>query len=130
MELNSKKVIVQKSAPALCAHLSDVKNFEQLMPENISKFEVIREDAFIFAIMGMPEIALEVKEIISPSKVTLGAISDKIPFTLIGNIEAKDDNSSLIELQFQGDFNPMMAMMVKAPVSKFIETLASNLETI
>ncbi|MBT4472862.1 MAG: SRPBCC family protein [Bacteroidetes bacterium] len=130
MELNSKKVIVQKSASALCAHLSDVKNFEQLMPENISKFEVIREDAFIFAIMGMPEIALEVKEIINPNKVTLGAISDKIPFTLIGNIEAKDDNSSLIELQFQGDFNPMMAMMVKAPVSKFIETLASNLETI
>ncbi|MDA8970790.1 SRPBCC family protein [Flavobacteriaceae bacterium] len=130
MELNSKKVIVQKSASALCDHLSDVKNFEQLMPENISKFEVIREDAFIFAIMGMPEIALEVKEIINPNKVTLGAISDKIPFTLIGNIEAKDDNSSLIELQFQGDFNPMMAMMVKAPVSKFIETLASNLETI
>jgi len=130
MELNSKKVIVQKSASALCAHLSDVKNFEQLMPENISKFEVIREDAFIFAIMGMPEIALEVKEIINPNKVTLGAISDKIPFTLIGNIEAKDDDSSLIELQFQGDFNPMMAMMVKAPVSKFIETLASNLETI
>jgi hypothetical protein len=130
MELNSKKVIVQKSASALCAHLSDVKNFEQLMPENISKFEVIREDAFIFAIMGMPEIALEVKEIINPNKVTLGAISDKIPFTLIGNIEAKDNDSSLIELQFQGDFNPMMAMMVKAPVSKFIETLASNLETI
>ncbi len=130
MELNSKKVIVQKSASALCDHLSDVKNFEQLMPENISKFEVIREDAFIFAIMGMPEIALEVKEIINPNKVTLGAISDKIPFTLIGNIEAKDDDSSLIELQFQGDFNPMMAMMVKAPVSKFIETLASNLETI
>jgi len=130
MELNSKKVIVQKSASALCDHLSDVKNFEQLMPENISKFEVIREDAFIFAIMGMPEIALEVKEIINPNKVTLGAISDKIPFTLIGHIEAKDDNSSFIELQFQGDFNPMMAMMVKAPVSKFIETLASNLETI
>ena len=130
MELNSKKVIVQKSASALCDHLSDVKNFEQLMPENISKFEVIREDAFIFAIMGMPEIALEVKEIINPNKVTLGAISDKIPFTLIGNIEAKDDDSSLIELQCQGDFNPMMAMMIKGPVSKFIETLASNLETI
>jgi hypothetical protein len=130
MELNSNKVIVQKSASALCAHLSDVKNFEQLMPETISKFEVIREDAFIFALKGMPEIALEVKEIIRPSRVTLGAISDKIPFTLIGNIEAIDNDSSCVELQFQGDFNPMMAMMVKAPVSKFIETLASNLETI
>ena len=130
MELNSNKVIVKKSASALCAHLSDVKNFEQLMPDTISKFEVIREDAFIFALKGMPEIALEVKEIISPSRVTLGAISDKIPFTLIGNIESIDSDSSYVELQFQGDFNPMMAMMVKAPVSKFIETLASNLETI
>jgi len=130
MELNSNKVIVQKSASALCAHLSDVKNFEKLMPDTISKFEVIRKDAFIFALRGMPEIALEVKEIISPSKVTLGAISDKIPFTLIGNIEAIDDNTSYIKLKFQGDFNPMMAMMVKAPVSKFIETLSSNLGTI
>ena len=41
MELNSNKVIVKKSASALCAHLSDVKNFEQLMPDTISKFEVI-----------------------------------------------------------------------------------------
>ena len=130
MELNSKKVTVKKSAQELCDYLSDVKNFEKLMPDTISKFEVIREDAFIFALKGMPEIALEVKEIISPSRVTLGAISEKIPFTLIGNIEAIDSDSSYVELQFQGDFNPMMAMMVKAPVSKFIETLASNLETI
>lgn len=130
MELNSKKVTVKKSAQELCGFLSDVKNFEQLMPDSISKFEVIREDAFIFALKGMPEIALEVKQVISPTKITLGAISDKIPFTLIGNIEAIDNDSSFIELQFQGDFNPMMAMMVKAPVSKFIETLSSNLETI
>ena len=130
MELNSKKVPGKKSAQELCGFLSDVKNFEQLMPDSISKFEVIREDAFIFALMSMPEITLEVKQVISPTKITLGAISDKIPFTLIGNIEAIDNDSSFIELQFQGDFNPMMAMMVKAPVSKFIETLSSNLETI
>ena len=73
---------------------------------------------------------VEVKQVSSPTKITLGAISDKIPFTLIGNIEAIDNHTSFIELQFQGDFNPMMAMMVKAPVSKFIETLSSNLETI
>ena len=98
MELNSKKVTVKKSAQELCDYLSDVKNFEQLMPESISKFEVIREDAFIFALKSMPEIALEVKQVISPTKITLGAISDKIPFTLIGNIEAIDRNTSFIEL--------------------------------
>ena len=130
MELNSKKVTVQKSAQELCDFLSDVKNFEQLMPESISKFEVIREDAFIFALMSMPEIALEVKQVTSPTKITLGAISDKIPFTLIGNIEAIDNHTSFIELQFQGDLNPMMAMMVKAPVSRVIESLSAMLETV
>lgn len=128
MELNSNKVIVQKSAADLCTYLSDVKNFEQLMPENISKFEVIREDAFVFALKGMPEIALEIKELNSPSTIVLGAISDKIPFTLTGNIEAIDEASSEAELQFSGEFNSMMAMMIKGPITKFLETLADNLK--
>ena len=128
MELKSKKVIVQKSAADLCEFLSDVKNFEQLMPENISKFEIIRPNAFVFALSGMPEIALEVKVVSSPCEVTLGAISDKIPFTLIGNIEEQNEDSSSALLTFKGDFNPMMAMMIKGPITKFLETLVTNLE--
>jgi hypothetical protein len=130
MKLNSKKVTTQKSAAELCDFLNDVKNFETLMPENISKFEVIRENAFVFSLKGMPEIALEVKEVEKPNKVVLGAISDKIPFTLTGNIEEVSESSSTVELHFEGEFNAMMAMMVKGPISKFIDTLASNLEQI
>ncbi|AFL79950.1 hypothetical protein Aeqsu_0438 [Aequorivita sublithincola DSM 14238] len=130
MKLNSKKVTVQKSPADLCDYLADVKNFETLMPENISKFEVIRENAFVFALKGMPEIALEVKEVVKPNKVVLGAISDKIPFSLTGNIEEVSENTSTVELLFEGEFNTMMAMMVKGPISKFIETLASNLEQV
>ena len=122
MKLNSKKVTTQKSAAELCDFLADVKNFESLMPENISKF--------VFALKGMPEIALEVKEVEKPNKVVLGAISDKIPFTLTGNIEDVSENSSTVELLFEGEFNAMMAMMVKGPISKFIDTLASNLEEV
>jgi hypothetical protein len=130
MEIPSKKVLVQKSAQELSEHLSDVKNFEALMPENISKFEIIREDAFVFALKGMPDIALEVKEVIAGSKVVLGAISDKIPFQLTGNITEVTDSSSEAELLFSGDFNPMMAMMVKGPITKFLETLSTNMEQI
>ena len=128
MELNSKKIIVNKSAEDLCAFLSDVKNFEQLMPENISKFEIIENGKFVFALKGMPEIALELQEVVSPTKVKLGAMSDKIPFTLISDIEAIDESSSNATLKFEGDFNPMMAMMIKGPITKFLETLASNLQ--
>ncbi|MDC8006131.1 SRPBCC family protein [Aureisphaera galaxeae] len=127
MEIKSKKVSVQKSAQGLYEYLSDVKNFEHLMPDNIAKFEVIREDAFVFALSGMPEIALELKEVVAPTKVVLGAISDKIPFTLTGNITEVSDTSSEVELLFEGKFNPMMAMMVKGPITKFLETLSTKL---
>ncbi|WP_461304268.1 SRPBCC family protein [Aureisphaera sp.] len=127
MEINSKKVSVQKSAQELCDYLSDVKNFENLMPDNITKFEVIREDAFVFALSGMPEIALEIKEVTAPTKVVLGAISDKIPFTLTGNISEVSESTSEAELKFEGNFNPMMAMMVKGPITKFLETLSTKM---
>ena len=128
MELISKKITVQKSAKELCEFFCDVKNFENLMPENISKFEVINEKSFLFALKGMPEISLEIKEVNIPNQVILGAIDDKIPFTLISNIESIDNTNSKAEFKFQGDFNPMMAMMIKGPITKFLETLAINLE--
>jgi len=130
MNLESKKVTVNKSAEALCLFLSDVKNFEQLMPESISKFEVIRENAFVFALKGMPEIALEVKQTLPPNKVVLGAISDKLPFTLTANIDAIDNNTAAAQLLFEGEFNAMMGMMIKGPINNFLETLSSNLASL
>ncbi|SNR93973.1 orotate phosphoribosyltransferase [Flavobacterium sp. ov086] len=127
MNLESPKVTVQKSAQDLFDLLTDVKNFEKLMPENIAKFEVIGEDAFIFGLKGMPEIKLKMKEKVAPNKIVLGAASDKLPFTLVSNIDSISDAESAVQLQFEGEFNAMMAMMIKGPISKFIETLATNM---
>ena len=127
MNLESPKVTIEKSAQELFDLLTDVRNFEKLMPENIAKFEVIGEDAFIFGLKGMPEIKLKMKEKVAPNKVVLGAASDKLPFTLVANIDAVSDKSSSVKLDFEGEFNAMMAMMIKGPISKFIETLAVNM---
>ena len=127
MNLESPKVTVEKSSQELFDLLSDVKNFEKLMPDNIAKFEVIGEDAFIFGLKGMPEIKLKMKEKIATNKIVLGAASDKLPFTLVANIDTVSEQSSSVKLDFEGEFNAMMAMMVKGPISKFIETLANNM---
>ena len=127
MNLESPKVTVDKSAEYLFESLSDVRNFEKLMPENIAKFEVTGDDSFIFGLKGMPEIKLRMKEKNPSSQVVLGAASEKLPFTLTGNINALSETSSEVQLAFEGDFNPMMAMMIKGPISKFIETLAANM---
>jgi len=127
MNLESPKINVEKSPEDVFNFLSDIKNFESLMPENISKFEVLDDDKFLFALKGMPEIILKKKETIPPNKIVLGAAGGKIDFSLIGNISQVDGKNSEVQLEFTGDFNPMMAMMIKKPITKFIETLVTSI---
>ena len=127
MNLESPKVSIDKSAQYLYDALSNVRNFEKLMPESIAKFELSGEDSFIFGLKGMPEIKLKIKEKIAPNKIVLGASSEKLPFTLITSINTINENQSEVQLVFEGEFNALMAMMVKGPIGKFIETLSENM---
>ena len=126
MNLESPKVSVQKSASEIFEFLTKVENFEKIMPENTDKFEA-KEDAFLFALKGMPEIRLKLQEKVEHDKIVLGSTSEKFPFTLTGNISKNNENSSEVQLIFEGKFNPMMAMMIKGPIQKFIDTLTSNI---
>ena len=129
MNIQGNRVVVEKSQQEVFEFLSDLKNFEQLMPESIQKFEV-EGDSFIFGLKGMPEIRLVLKEKILFSNITLGAASSKLDFQLVADIQAIDEDSSEVQLEFNGKFNAMMAMMVKKPLTSFIETLTDNLENI
>ena len=95
------------------------------MPENTEKFEVDGE-SFLFSLKGMPEIRLVIKEKQEFDKIVLGAASSKLNFSLTAEINTLTDSSCETQLIFNGDFNPMMAMMVKGPLQKFIDTLTLN----
>ncbi|TVZ51915.1 SRPBCC family protein [Dokdonia sp. Hel_I_53] len=129
MNLESPVKTVNKSQEEVYNFLLNVENFEQLMPEN-TKFEKLSDTRFLFGLKGMPEIVLDLKEGIPYNKVILGAASDKIPFTLTADIQEVDPQKSNVQLNFTGEFNAMMAMMVKKPITKFIGTLSDNLENI
>ncbi|WP_439132433.1 SRPBCC family protein [Polaribacter sp.] len=129
MNIKGDRVVVDKSQKETFEFLSDLKNFEQLMPTSIQKFEV-DGDSFIFGLKGMPEIRLVLKEKTEYSNVTLGAASSKLDFELVADIQEIDDDSAEVQLDFNGNFNAMMAMMVKKPLTSFIETLTDNLETV
>ena len=62
----------------------------------------------------------------SLTQVILGAASSKLDFTLSAIINEMSENSCEAQLLFNGDFNPMMAMMVKSPLQKFIDVLTEN----
>ncbi|EKF55671.1 hypothetical protein I215_05537 [Galbibacter marinus] len=127
MKLETPNKSINKSSKELYEFLEDVKNFEKLMPENISKFEILGEDKFLFALKGMPEIVLKMKEKTPYSKLVLGSASDKVPFTLTANINEVSESTSEVNLVFEGEFNAMMGMMIKGPITNFINTLSDNM---
>ena len=130
MHIETPNKTVSKSAKEVFDFLMDIKNFEKLMPENIDTFEVLDEKTFRFALKGMPEIVLRRKEEYPNDKVVFGAASDKLPFTLTASIAETTPEQSNVGLSFEGEFNAMMAMMVKGPITKFMETLSNNMDVI
>lgn len=127
MNLESTKVIIEKQSQIVFNFLKDVKNFKPLMPDNISRFELIDDETFLFALSGMPEIILKKKSLVNPNIITLEAARGKLKFSLNTIIRDISEKKSEVYLKFEGEFNPMMAMMIKGPISKFIDTLALNI---
>jgi carbon monoxide dehydrogenase subunit G len=126
MNIDGNTVSLEKTQEELFNFFSNLTNFEKIMPANINKFEV-DGDSFLFGLPGMPEIRLVLSEKTAFSHVTLGAASSKLPFTLAANITKVEENKSEVTLSFVGDFNPMMTMMIKKPLTKFVETLTENI---
>ena len=127
MNLQSPKITIPKSTSKVFDFLSDLKNFEKLMPENISKFELLEKDKFIFALSGMPEIVLEKKSEDAFNSIVLGSAAGKLDFALETVITELSQQQSQVQLNFSGDFNPMVAIMIKGPITKFIETLVTKI---
>ena len=127
MHIEAPKNKINKSAKEVFEFLTNLRNFEKLMPENIDKFEVINEDRFLFALKGMPEIVLQRKEQNPNDKIVLGAASDKLSFTLTADILAVSEDVCEVTFSFNGEFNAMMAMMIKSPITNLVGTLSENL---
>jgi len=127
MTLNSTSNELKLSDQNLFYKLTDINNYEKIMPENISKFEIIDSNTLIFSLKGMPEIKLVFGEKISPTLITLNSSESKINFSLTAHINKIDQSNCNFSLEFNGDLNPMIQMMVKTPLQSFINDLSNNI---
>ena len=126
MKLNSKVNNINISDSQLFEKLTAIENYKKIMPENISKFEIINNETLIFSLKGMPAIKLIIGEKNSPSKIVMNSSDSKIIFSLTANIQKIDNDNCSFELEFNGDLNPMIQMMVKGPLQSFIDDLSCN----
>lgn len=126
MNLEGRKIIVNKSTAELNAMLKNPKDYEQLMPEGLQKFETT-EDGFKFNLKGMPEIALKIDNV-TDNQVVLKSASSSLDFALTGNMNPISDTQTEVQLLFDGKFNPFIKMMVEKPLQNFIDSLTNQIE--
>ncbi len=126
MNLEGRKIIVNKSSAELLNMLKNPEDYKNLMPEGLQSFES-REDGFKFSLKGMPEIALKIAEV-NDQKVVLQSASSSLDFALSGVMNPIDDQKTEVQLQFEGQFNPFIKMMVEKPLQNFINSLTDKIE--
>ncbi len=126
MNLEGRKIILNKPVAELVELLKNPQQYEQLMPDGLQKFEAIA-DGFKFSLKGMPEIALKVGEV-NENKAILRSASSSLDFELTTAMNAVSENHTEIQMFFEGKFNPFIKMMVEKPLQNFMNALTDKIE--
>ena len=126
MNLEGRKIIVNKSSSELAGMLKNPQDYKDLMPESLQNFEA-REDGFKFALKGMPEIALKIENV-SDKEVVLKSANSSLDFALTGTMNPVSESQTEVQLLFEGKFNPFIKMMVEKPLQNFINSLTDKIE--
>ncbi len=126
MNLEGRKIVVNKSVADLKEMLQKPEEYKHLMPEGLQKFEV-KDNGFKFGLKGMPEIALKIEEV-TETDVVLKSASSSLDFSLNGKMNPISDSQTEVQLLFDGKFNPFIKMMVEKPLQNFINSLTDQIE--
>lgn len=127
MNLEGRKIIINKPVAEIVELLKVPENYEQLMPESLQKFEA-RDNGFKFSLKGMPEIALQLGEITN-EKAVLSSASSSLEFELVTNFNVISEAQTEAQMFFEGKFNPFIKMMVEKPLQNFMNALTDKIET-
>lgn len=126
MNLEGRKIIVNKSSKELSELLKSPENYKDFMPDGLQKFET-RDNGFKFGLQGMPEIALKIEEV-DEQKAVLKSASSSLDFSLTATLNPVSENQTEVQMLFEGKFNPFIKMMVEKPLQNFINALTDKIE--
>ena len=105
-----------------------IDNYEAILGNEIRNFEKLNENQFKIKIGSMPNICLELAEDNINSCVKLISNDSNLNFKILISINSIDENSSVVNVKFDGKFSSMIEMMIKNPLEKFIDSLRNKIE--
>ena len=105
-----------------------IDNYEAILGNEIRNFEKLNENQFKIKIGSMPNICLELVEVNINSCVKLISNDSNLNFKILISINSIDENSSVVNVKFDGKFSSMIEMMIKNPLEKFIDSLRNKID--
>lgn len=126
-KIETKKGLSPNAAEKLFHFLSDMNNFEQLMPEDRIEKWASTEEQCEFNIKGMAHIGLK-RVASTPFNQIIIESFGKVPFsfTLELMLDEKEENSTEVSMLFQGDINAFMKIIVEKPLTNFFNMLVDK----
>jgi ribosome-associated toxin RatA of RatAB toxin-antitoxin module len=118
------------NAEVVFALVTDIRNFEQFIPEgSIKNWNAEKEScSFNVPMIGAVTVRLIEKEKFS-KVVFYGDALHKNDFSLTLNISDNDKNPADVKVLLSADLNSMMKMMASKPIVRFLEILINEMES-
>ena len=127
-KFESEQVIIPASAATVFEFLSDFRNFENLMPSQISNWEA-DGDTCSFTIEGLAGLSMRIAgrtpytnvHIVSEGK-------NPVEYTLDCFLQPDGEDRCKASLEFDAALNPFMKMVASRPLQNFVNMLAEKLQ--
>lgn len=119
---------LNKPAEPIFEFLTDFRNFEKLMPDQIENWQADAESCS-FEIKGMASIQLRMVEKKAPEFLKIVAEGKTpFPFSLMTHLQKKSDILTESSFEIDADVNPMMSIMVKRPLENLVNIMNDKLK--
>ena len=126
--LQSHKEVIDASQKEVFLFLSDFNNFKALLPPQVEGWESSNESCR-FTVKGLATISLKIDKKTPYSKiVVISENRSPIDFSLTYMIQEKSEENCFFLIEFSGEMNSFMEMMVRKPLQNFINELAFKLK--
>lgn len=133
VKIESKKVEIKRNVEFVYEYLADFTHFSMVANDKIENFKAT-QDRCSFTIKGMTDMGLKIISRLPNESITISNDTDipssmPLNFLIIFEFERVEPYVTKVIVKMELDANPMIAMMVKKPLEKFVNSLADGMKT-
>lgn len=130
MTIIESSTIINKPVADVYSFLSDLNNYQQLMPDNIYNWSSTEDEAR-FTIQNMAKLAIKISSRIE-NKELIAIPSEEAPFAieLKWTVEDNGNNTTIAKHIISANLNMMMKMLASGPLQKLADHQTSKLKEI